>query len=163
VAIWRILDLFEENKTKIPITFYAVARAFERNPHIAKAAEECVLVPLQAAEERCVPNPPFPPFPTFLLFRFLPLPRHVLFRTSLYLLTHALLSARSGGHEVASHCHTWQPHALMSSEEEEKWIRKAVDSFQATSPSGRCPVGWYYGRPSENSVALVEKVYKEKG
>ncbi|GAA6033761.1 hypothetical protein JCM8097_004421 [Rhodosporidiobolus ruineniae] len=106
VAIWRILDLFEGND--IPITFYAVARAFERNPQVAKAAED-------------------------------------------------------GGHEVASHCHTWQPHANMTAEEEEGWIRKAVESFKNSSPSGKVPVGWYYGRPSERSAPLVTKVYKELG
>jgi hypothetical protein len=58
VAIWRILDLFEENKQRIPITFYAVARAFERNPHIAKAAEECVPLPF-----------PLTPFQTSFLGR----------------------------------------------------------------------------------------------
>ncbi|GAA5855021.1 hypothetical protein JCM8547_002348 [Rhodosporidiobolus lusitaniae] len=106
VAIWRILDLFEDKN--IPITFYAVGRAFENSPHIAKAAEE-------------------------------------------------------GGHEVASHCHSWQPHANMTAEEEEAWIRRAVDAFKATSPSGKVPVGWYYGRPSERTVELIQKVYKENG
>ncbi|BGP12328.1 hypothetical protein JCM10213_003866 [Rhodosporidiobolus nylandii] len=106
VAIWRILDLFES--AGIKITFYAVARAFQRNPHVAKAAE-------------------------------------------------------AFGHEVASHCFQWQPHANMTPEEEEQWIIKAVESFQKTSPSGKVPVGWYYGRPSQNSAALVQKVYKERG
>ncbi|GAA5828501.1 hypothetical protein JCM3770_002289, partial [Rhodotorula araucariae] len=104
VGIWRILDLMESNK--IPITFYAVARAFERNLDVAKAATE-------------------------------------------------------NGHEVASHCFKWQPHANMAPEEEEQWIRKAVESFQKTT--GKVPVGWYYGRPSANSAPLVEKVYKELG
>jgi len=36
VGIWRILDLFEGHD--IPITFYAVARAFERNRDVAQAA-----------------------------------------------------------------------------------------------------------------------------
>ncbi|GAA5918065.1 hypothetical protein JCM6882_006223 [Rhodosporidiobolus microsporus] len=106
VAIWRILDLFESNGIKI--TFYAVARAFERNPHIARAAEEF-------------------------------------------------------GHEIASHCHTWQPHANMTPQQEEEWIVKAVESFAKTSPTGKVPVGWFYGRPSEDSCALVNKVYREKG
>ena len=37
-AIWRIMRLFK--KYNIPITFYAVGRAFERNPAVAKFAEE---------------------------------------------------------------------------------------------------------------------------
>jgi peptidoglycan/xylan/chitin deacetylase (PgdA/CDA1 family) len=37
-AIWRVMRSFE--KHNIPITFYAVARAFERNPAVAKYAEE---------------------------------------------------------------------------------------------------------------------------
>ncbi|GAA6002590.1 hypothetical protein JCM10207_007579 [Rhodosporidiobolus poonsookiae] len=106
VAIWRILDLFEENN--IPITFYTVARAFERNPLVAKAAED-------------------------------------------------------GGHEVASHCFKWQPHAFMEPQKEEMWIRKAIDSFKQTSPSGKVPVGWYYGRPSMNTAPLLTKIYKELG
>ncbi|GAA5827144.1 hypothetical protein JCM11251_001139 [Rhodosporidiobolus azoricus] len=106
VAIWRILDLFES--AGIHFTFYAVARAFERSPHIAKIAAE-------------------------------------------------------HGHEIASHCHTWQPHAWMTPQEEEEWIIKAVESFQKTSPTGKAPVGWFYGRPSENSAALVNKVYRERG
>lgn len=37
-AIWRIMRIFK--KHDIPITFYAVGRAFERNPAVAKYAEE---------------------------------------------------------------------------------------------------------------------------
>ena len=37
-AIWRVMRSFE--KHGIPITFYAVARAFERNPAVARYAEE---------------------------------------------------------------------------------------------------------------------------
>ncbi|KAI5476536.1 hypothetical protein MNV49_007546 [Pseudohyphozyma bogoriensis] len=106
VAIWRIMKLFK--KHNIPITFYAVARAFERNPEIAKYAEEA-------------------------------------------------------GHEIASHCFKWMPYAGLSADEEEAYIRKAVASFQSTSPTGKVPVGWFYGRPSARSGALVAKVYKELG
>ncbi|GAA5859659.1 hypothetical protein JCM1840_006396 [Sporobolomyces johnsonii] len=106
VGIWRIMNLFK--KYNIPITFYAVARAFERHPEVAKYAEE-------------------------------------------------------NGHEVASHCYKWQPYTGMTADEEEAYIRKAVESFKKTSPTGRVPVGWYYGRPSERSLPLVAKVYKESG
>ncbi|GAA5887541.1 hypothetical protein JCM6882_001443 [Rhodosporidiobolus microsporus] len=106
VATWRIMNLFK--KHDIPITFYAVALAFERNPEIAKYAEE-------------------------------------------------------NGHEVASHCYKWMPYSNMTAEEEKEWIRKAVQSFKKTSPSGAIPRGWYYGRPSPRSVQLVADVYKEEG
>ncbi|KAK4697070.1 hypothetical protein P7C70_g8271, partial [Phenoliferia sp. Uapishka_3] len=92
----------------IPITYYAVARALERNPAVAKYAEE-------------------------------------------------------NGHEIASHCFKWMPYAGLTADEEEAYIRKAVLSFQKTSPSGKVPVGWYYGRPSARSAALVAKVYREMG
>jgi peptidoglycan/xylan/chitin deacetylase (PgdA/CDA1 family) len=121
-AIWRIMRIFK--KHNIPITFYAVARAFERNVEIAKYAEE-------------------------------------------------------NGHEVASHCYKWRPYSNCTAEEEEAYIRKAVESFKATSPTGKVPVGvspirdssrkavlirqWYYGRPSERSAPLVAKVYRELG
>ena len=36
-AIWRIMKIFK--KHNIPITFYAVARAFERNVAVAEYAE----------------------------------------------------------------------------------------------------------------------------
>ncbi|OCF32252.1 hypothetical protein I317_06464 [Kwoniella heveanensis CBS 569] len=38
IAVWRLLRLFESKS--IPITFYAVAKSFERSPHIAKYVEE---------------------------------------------------------------------------------------------------------------------------
>lgn len=37
-GVWRIMRLFK--KHNIPITFYAVGRGFERNPEVAKYAEE---------------------------------------------------------------------------------------------------------------------------
>jgi peptidoglycan/xylan/chitin deacetylase (PgdA/CDA1 family) len=105
-AVWRIMQLFK--KHNIPITFYAVGRAFERNPAVAKYAEE-------------------------------------------------------NGHEVASHCYKWIPYTGKTEEEEEEYIRKAIKAFQSTSPTGKVPVGWFYGRPSENSAPLVAKVYRELG
>jgi hypothetical protein len=66
----------------------------------------------------------------------------------------------------------------MTDDEEEEYIRKAVEAFKTTSPSGKVPVGvghliaqycndltiqWYYGRPSERSAPLVAKVYRELG
>ncbi|GAA5850093.1 hypothetical protein JCM8547_001009 [Rhodosporidiobolus lusitaniae] len=106
VATWRVMSLFK--KHNIPITWYAVALAFERNPEIAKYAEE-------------------------------------------------------NGHEVASHCYKWMPYTDLTREEEKEYIKKAVLSFQKTSPTGKVPRGWYYGRPSARSVPLVAEVYKEMG
>lgn len=75
----------------------------------------------------------------------------------------------------------WQPYTGMSAEDEEEYIRKAVNAFKTTSPTGKVPVGvspppvirafagadwtaqWYYGRPSERSLPLVAKVYRELG
>ena len=51
----------------------------------------------------------------------------------------------------------------MDAESEERLIRQAIESFKKTSPTGRVPVGWYYGRPSPRSRALVSKVYRELG
>ncbi|GAA6001844.1 hypothetical protein JCM10207_002347 [Rhodosporidiobolus poonsookiae] len=67
------------------------------------------------------------------------------------------------GHEVASHCYKWRPYTDLTADEEEAFIRKAVETFKEMSPTGRVPVGWYYGRPSARSVPLVAKVYKELG
>lgn len=36
VGVWRLMDLFE--RRKVPLTFFAVAMALERNPDVAKAA-----------------------------------------------------------------------------------------------------------------------------
>lgn len=49
----------------------------------------------------------------------------------------------------------------MSAGEEEWHIRKGIDSYIATT--GKAPVGWYYGRPSPRSRALIAKIYEEKG
>ena len=72
-------------------------------------------------------------------------------------------ACEEGGHETASHCYRWIDYTLMDAETEEKFIREAVESFKRTSPTGKVPVGWYYGRPSPRSRALVSKVYRELG
>ncbi|KAF9556328.1 glycoside hydrolase/deacetylase [Agrocybe pediades] len=105
-GMWRLLNLFE--KHKMPVTIYAVGKAYEQQPEIAKACEE-------------------------------------------------------GGHETASHCYRWIDYTMMDAETEEKHIREAVESFKRTSPTGKVPVGWYYGRPSPRSRALISKVYRELG
>ena len=67
------------------------------------------------------------------------------------------------GHETASHAHRWVNYRYMSAEEEEKLIREGVEAFQKCSKTGKAPVGWYYGRPSPRSRALLCKVYKDLG
>ncbi|KAF8972563.1 chitin deacetylase [Flammula alnicola] len=105
-GMWRLLNLFE--KHNMHITIYAVGKAYEAQPEIAKACEE-------------------------------------------------------DGHETASHCYRWINYTHIDAESEEKLIRQAIDSFRKTSPSGKVPVGWYYGRPSPRTRALVCKVYRELG
>ncbi|KAF8168452.1 hypothetical protein B0H34DRAFT_59488 [Crassisporium funariophilum] len=105
-GMWRLLNLFE--KHKMSVTIYAVGKAYEAQPDIARACEE-------------------------------------------------------GGHETASHCYRWINYTFMDVHSEEKLIHQAIDSFRKTSPSGKVPVGWYYGRPSPRSRALVCKVYRELG
>jgi peptidoglycan/xylan/chitin deacetylase (PgdA/CDA1 family) len=72
-------------------------------------------------------------------------------------------ACEEGGHETASHCYRWIDYTAMDVESEEKLIRHAVKSFKKTSPTAKVPVGWYYGRPSPRSRALVSKVYHELG
>lgn len=38
VGVWRLLDMFEEHH--MPITWYAVGQAFEKNPEVAKASTQ---------------------------------------------------------------------------------------------------------------------------
>ncbi|ORY23117.1 chitin deacetylase 1 [Naematelia encephala] len=106
VAVWRLIRLFD--KHKIPITFYAVAKSFERN---------------------------------------LDVPKHV----------------EANGHETCCHGYRWRSYGDCSPEEEEDHVRKAVESFRKTSPSGRVPPGWFVGRPNARSAHIVAKVYKELG
>lgn len=72
-------------------------------------------------------------------------------------------ACEDGGHETASHCYRWINYTHMDAESEERFIRQAIESFRKTSPSQRVPVGWYYGRPSPRTRALVCKVYRELG
>lgn len=51
----------------------------------------------------------------------------------------------------------------MDPEQEEKLIREGIECFKRCSKTGKVPVGWYYGRPSPRSRALVYKVHKELG
>ncbi|KAJ9136669.1 Glycoside hydrolase/deacetylase [Pleurostoma richardsiae] len=65
------------------------------------------------------------------------------------------------GHEIASHAYRWIPYHDFSVEKETEYIKKAITSLKALT--GYCPRGWYYGRPTPQSRALVPKVYEELG
>lgn len=51
----------------------------------------------------------------------------------------------------------------MPADQEEALIREGIATFQKCSKTGKAPVGWYYGRPSPRSRALISKVYKDLG
>ncbi|MDX2104633.1 MAG: allantoinase PuuE [Alphaproteobacteria bacterium] len=57
------------------------------------------------------------------------------------------------GWEIASHGWRWIEHQYMDQEEERRHIHTAIDSL--TRITGRRPVGWYTGRCSPNTRALV--------
>lgn len=65
------------------------------------------------------------------------------------------------GHDVASHAYRWIDYHDFSVEQETEHIKKAVMSLEALT--GYAPRGWYAGRPSPQSRALVPKVYREMG
>lgn len=49
----------------------------------------------------------------------------------------------------------------MDAGEEEWHIREGIKSYKKTT--GKAPVGWYYGRPSPRTRALLAKIYEELG
>lgn len=56
---------------------------------------------------------------------------------------------------------SWIDYHDMPPEQEKELIRKAIESI--TNICGEPPKGWYYGRLSPQSRALVWEVYKELG
>lgn len=65
------------------------------------------------------------------------------------------------GHDVASHAYRWIDYHDMELEEEKAMIRKGIEAIK--NVAGVYPKGWYYGRLSPRSHALVWEVYKEIG
>jgi peptidoglycan/xylan/chitin deacetylase (PgdA/CDA1 family) len=65
--------------------------------------------------------------------------------------------------DVADCCsgYRWVDYHHFSPSQEKESIRKAILSLKALS--GYAPRGWYYGRDSPRSRALVPEVYKELG
>lgn len=55
----------------------------------------------------------------------------------------------------------WIDYTNMSVEQEKAYIKKEIESI--TKTCGQPPKGWYYGRLSSRSHALVWEVYKEMG
>ena len=72
----------------------------------------------------------------------------------------ALRTIRSGG-EVASHAYRWIDHHAMSPDEEKAMIRNGIEAIK--NVTGKPPVGWYYGRLSPRSRALVWDVFDAMG
>lgn len=62
---------------------------------------------------------------------------------------------------MRQHAHRWINYREMPADQEEALIKQAIASFKQTT--GSVPVGWYYGRPSPRSRALLCKIYKELG
>jgi peptidoglycan/xylan/chitin deacetylase (PgdA/CDA1 family) len=75
----------------------------------------------------------------------------------------------AGGSEVASHAYRWVNYEDWAPEREKEMVRKGVESLSALmkryeGDSGKtAPVGWYYGRLSSQSRALVWDVFDELG
>lgn len=68
---------------------------------------------------------------------------------------------QEGGHEIASHAYRWIDYHSMSPELEKQYIVRQLACLK--NLTGEYPVGWYYGRLSPRSKALVWEVYQELG
>ena len=71
------------------------------------------------------------------------------------------ISSVKNGHDIASHAYRWIDYHDMPVEKEKELIHKEIDTI--TKITGSPPKGWYYGRLSQRSHALVFDVYKERG
>jgi peptidoglycan/xylan/chitin deacetylase (PgdA/CDA1 family) len=66
-----------------------------------------------------------------------------------------------GGHEIASHGYRWLPYHNMTPEEEKIYMLRQMQSLKTTT--GAYPSGWFVGRSSTHSIALIHEVHKELG
>ncbi|MDI1342767.1 MAG: polysaccharide deacetylase family protein [Pseudolabrys sp.] len=57
------------------------------------------------------------------------------------------------GHEIMSHGYRWLDYQSVDEPTEREHIRLAVESIKAMT--GKAPVGWFAGRPSENTRRLL--------
>ncbi|WEJ92939.1 hypothetical protein PSN45_000397 [Yamadazyma tenuis] len=65
------------------------------------------------------------------------------------------------GHEIASHAYRWIPYADVAPEVEKAYILKELEALKETT--GEDAPGWYMGRLSPQSWALICEVYREMG
>jgi peptidoglycan/xylan/chitin deacetylase (PgdA/CDA1 family) len=65
------------------------------------------------------------------------------------------------GHEIASHAYRWIDYHSMPPELEKEYILRQLKALKELT--GEYPCGWYYGRLSPRSKALVHEVYTEQG
>ena len=68
--------------------------------------------------------------------------------------THAFMQK---GHEIASHAYRWIDYHNMDPDLEKQYISRQLQCVKELT--GEYPVGWYYGRLSPRSRALVHEVY----
>lgn len=62
-----------------------------------------------------------------------------------------------GGHEIASHAYRWLDYHACPPELEREYVVRQMQCLKDLT--GKWPVGWYYGRLSPRSKALVWEVY----
>ena len=65
----------------------------------------------------------------------------------------ALAAFMADGHEIVSHGYRWLDYQSVDEPIEREHIRLAVESIKAMT--GKAPVGWMTGRPSENTRRLL--------
>jgi peptidoglycan/xylan/chitin deacetylase (PgdA/CDA1 family) len=68
---------------------------------------------------------------------------------------------QTGGHEIASHAYRWIDYHSMPPELEKEYIQRQMKVLK--DMTGEYPCGWYYGRLSPRSKALVHEIYKDLG
>ncbi|GAM88032.1 hypothetical protein ANO11243_060610 [Dothideomycetidae sp. 11243] len=66
----------------------------------------------------------------------------------------------NGGHEIASHGYRWIPYHNMSPREEKIYIKRQLQSLKETT--GSYPGGWFIGRCSPHTRALIHEVHQEE-
>jgi peptidoglycan/xylan/chitin deacetylase (PgdA/CDA1 family) len=69
------------------------------------------------------------------------------------------ISSVKNGDDIASHTYRWIDYHSYHLQQQKEYIRKEIDVI--TKICGVLPKGWYYGRLSPRSQALVWDVHKE--
>ncbi|UTA48288.1 allantoinase PuuE [Simiduia sp. 21SJ11W-1] len=67
----------------------------------------------------------------------------------------AVAAMQAAQWEIASHAYRWIDHQFMPPEEERRHIQAAIDIH--TEVTGSAPLGWYTGRDSPNTRALIRE------